>query len=200
MDIFQLCNGLLQTMIMAWALRIAVKSHSVPATTEGVINATGKSLVGPLIAMAVLAGSAWIPYILHIGQPERVMAMTAWGGMQDGCYVVMDGSKLQHFTDKYNIFLACGISDPTIDQNQDTAIAISSGFTVGNGPIPIATKYPSALLDRIKSLSPPDKPQPFNLWHNAFLFPKKGDIGRVKKLSDVREFGGKLISNCEPIE
>ena len=200
MDILMLCIGLAQIGLMAWQLRVAMSSGAPSVVGETATPARKPFGYWPVIAMGLLAATAWIPYILHTGEAERVMAISAWGGMQDGCYVVMDGSKLQHYSDKYNLFLTCGISDPTVDQNQDTVIALSTGFTVGNGPIPIAAKYPSALVDRIKSLSPPDKPQPFNLWHNVFLFPKKSDISRIKKLADVREFGGKVVNNCEPIE
>jgi hypothetical protein len=202
MDIFMLCIGVAQTVILLWTLVVIIKSQAGTVVSEEATTTVAKKRFGywPVIAMAILAAAAWIPYMLHIGEPERVMAITAWGGMQDGCYVVVDGSKLQHYSDKYNVFLSCGISNPTVDQNQDTLIAMSSQFTVGKDAIPVAAKYPQALLDHIKSLATSTPPQPYNVWHIVFLFPKKGDVSRVKRMADVREFGGKLVNNCEPIE
>jgi len=154
----------------------------------------------PLAGMAVLIIAAWVPYFLRIGEPERVMALQAWGGMPDGCYVVVDGNKLQHYSEKYNIYLACGLSNPALDQGQDTEIAISSPFTIAKDPIAIKATYPSILLDKFKTLATSNPPQPSSLWHTIFLFPKKGDISRIKRTADVREFGGKLVNSCEPIE
>lgn len=192
MEIAQFCIGLLQTVIMVWALRVAIKSR--PESREGA-PAVRFPLVWPLAAMALLAAAAWIPYFLRVGEPQRVISKQAWGTMQDGCYVVMDGSKLQSYSDKYNLFIACGITDPTTDVNQDTTITISSPFTITDNSIAIKAKFTPELLERGKSAQ-----QPATVWQQPFLFPKKGDMSRVKKLSDIREFGGKIVNNCEPIE
>ena len=197
MDIPQLCIGLAQIVIMVWALRVSIKSQPAASKIDGeTVSAATKPFTWPLVAMTVLAAVGWIPYFLRFNEPIRVMAVTAWGTLDDGCYSVIDGAKLQTYRDKYNLFLACGISNPTVDQNQDTAISISTPFGIEKSPIAIKTQYNQALLDQLKAHAP----QPFSVWHDILLFPKNGDIGRIKKLADLREFGGKIVSNCEPIE
>lgn len=198
MDVLMVCIGIASLGLMYWQVRIMQAASPAPVVlSEGQPK---RLSYWPVVGMGILAIATWIPYFLHLGEPERVMAMDAWGGLQDGCYVVMDGTKLQHYSDRYNILLACGVSNPTVDQMQDSLITVSSAFSIANGPIPIEAKYTQGLTDQIKSLATSTPPQPYQVWHSVFLFPKKGDISRIKRVADVREFGGKIVNNCEPIE
>jgi hypothetical protein len=118
MGVFMLCLGVGQTLIMLWQLRIAMRSQGLPAAD---ISAPTKGRFGywPVLAMAILAAAGWVPYVFHIGQQERAMVTLVWGSGADGCYQVSDAAKLSIYANKYNVFLACGLSSATIDQMQD---------------------------------------------------------------------------------
>jgi hypothetical protein len=200
MDVIMLCIGLAQIIVMIWQARIMMQPQQrVEESTKDIPIKSGFRY-WPVIAMAVLAAFSWLPYIFHIGQPEIADFISAWGSMGDGCYQLLDGTKLTKYRDKYNIYVACGLGSPTIDQMQDPVIAISNAFTLSGAPIAIETKYNQAVNDAIRAMVNGVPPQPPSIWTQSFLLPKGVDISRVKKLADVREFGGKLIKNCQPIE
>src|SRR5579864_3249632 len=100
MDIFMACIGLASLGFMYWQVRIMMAS--APAVTT---RTEGPPVKGfsywPIIGMGVLVIATWVPYFLRLGEPQRVLAMPSWGSVPDGCYVVMDGSKLQDYSSKY---------------------------------------------------------------------------------------------------
>lgn len=151
MDVLAVCVGLVQVGLMIWQVRIMRVAESA-----GKIESSGSQVerrklsYWPVIGMAVLAVTAWIPYLLHVGDIKPQVAILAWGNVSDGCYVTLDGAILQRFSDKYFVAMSCGISNPTTDYLQDTKIATSSTFTIGKQPITIEATYTPQFLDYLK--------------------------------------------------
>jgi hypothetical protein len=200
MEVVMLCIGLAQIIVMIWQARIMMQPQQRAEESTKAEPTMRGFRYWPVIAMAILAIISWLPYLFHMGQPDIAEFISAWGSMGDGCYQLLDGTKLTKYSDKYNIYVACGLGSATIDQMQDSSIAISNAFTVSGAPIAIETKYNQAVNDAIKAMVNGVPPQLPSIWTQSFLLPKSADISRVKKLADVREFGGRLIKNCQPIE
>jgi heme/copper-type cytochrome/quinol oxidase subunit 4 len=202
MELFNIFIGLASVGLMAWTLKVTMAANArIAVPTDARATGARRLSYWPVIGMAILAVAVWIPYFLHLGENKPVNAITMWGNNADGCYIVIDGSVIQQFSSKYYVVMSCGVSNPTTDFLQDTVIATSSTFTIGKSPIAIEAKFTPQLLEEVKayaSLTPPQSP---GMWRQAFLIPKNTDLSRIKRMSDVREFGGKLIpTGCEPIE
>jgi hypothetical protein len=202
MELFNVFIGLASLGLMAWTLIVTIKANARMGTTTTAPprEETGRLSYWPVVGMAVLAVAVWIPYFLQIGHADRVLALSAWGNTPDGAYVVIDGSKLAAYNGKYDVGAAFGISNPTVDQFKDTKIIVSEMFTIIDGPIAIAAKNSSEMTETIKALASLNPPQAASIWHSVFLLPKKSDVSRIKRLGDIKDFGGKFVNNCQPIE
>ena len=198
--ILPVCIGLAQIAIMYWQVKImqATTAANIPSTE---IAGTRKLSYWPVVSMGILAAVSWIPFLLHWGESKPVQVIQAWGNDATGCYVVLDGVALQKFSSKYYAAMACGLANPTVDQLQDTNIAMSSGFTIGKSSIAIEANLTQHMIDTVKALASLNPPQTTSIWRQSFLIPRSVDLSRIKRMSDVRDFGGKLISpGCDPIE
>jgi hypothetical protein len=198
MDILQVCNAILQTVLIAWQVKIMKSSANATLLPNRRLQR-----YWPIIAMALLAVVAWVPYVFHLGQPDIVNAVEQWSGTTENCAVVVDGSALMKYRAKYYLYSSCGIENASVDRMQDGLIALSNPFSIGKERIAINVKFTPEMADiykKAQAATPaPMKPQIPNLWARPFLLPTV-DISRIRRLADVREFGGKLIMNCEPIE
>jgi hypothetical protein len=199
MEVFMLCLGVGQTLIMLWQLSIARKSQGM-SVAEAPISSRQRFGYWPVVAMAVLAVAGWVPYLFHIGQSEVAMYVPAYGTGSDGCYQLIDGTKLVKYASKYNLFVSCGFATPTVDQMQDGLISISNPFTINNTQIAIQAKYTDAMMDKAKAMAAKTPPEPAAIWTQSFILLKSTDVSRVKRLGDVKDFGGRLLRNCEPID
>jgi hypothetical protein len=59
--------------------------------------------------------------------------MLEWGVANQHCNVVVDTSQIADMANKYDVVLACGIVDPTVDQLEDKRIILSSPFNIAAG-------------------------------------------------------------------
>jgi len=132
---------------------------------------------------------SWLPYILVTSKASNVIPqfLVAWGGTDKGCTVVVDTSGIVRTKDKYRLFLACQISDPTVDQLEDERIAVSKPFKITGGLVQISILYePSSGIATIA------KPRSVtNII--VVLLPKDQDGSRIRRLSDVNKEGGQII-------
>jgi hypothetical protein len=199
MELFTILIGLAEVGLMIWQVRI-MQAATTTVPPSGTERREKKLSYWPVALMGVLAIAVWIPYFLRVGEPKRVNAMLMWSTLTDGCLTGIDGAQLLEYSDKYNLGVACGISNVTTDANQDTAIAVSTPFTIVKDQMLIESKFPPALLDTMKTLAALSPPQAANIWHKIFILPKKVDMSRIRKVADIRELGGKMVNNCEPIE
>jgi len=202
MDYFAVAVGLAQIGIMYWQLRVMTPHGQ--GTTQPVESTAQPSTLkryAPVMAMGLLVIASWVPYVLRLNEPEHVAWMAAYGTTSDSYYVVLSSDKLMRYGKKYYLALACGVTDPTVDQFQDQRIVLSSAFSVIPVNVAMAAKFTPQFLETLKSMTTAQPPQPISVWHTAFLIPKGADVARIKRLSDVKDWGGKIIpQNCEPIE
>ena len=199
MSVLMLCIGIAQILIMGWQTVIMRVAPPTSIAGASVPRSSYQRYV-PIVAMALLAAIGWVPYIFHIGQPNISNHVTFWGVNPDRCFQVVDGSSVLDYSAKYNVALACGFNTATVDRMQDGVIAISNSFTIHKEQVSMEVKYTPAMIDTIKAMIASVPAQPPTIWTQSFLLPKTVDISRIKRLADIHEFGGKLITNCEPIE
>jgi hypothetical protein len=117
--------------------------------------------------------------------------IATWSADRGSCFAVVDTSKLIMFRDKFDVYLICGVADPTVDQMRDTLIATSHAYTITGLGVSIAVSYPQSLKDK---LSPLPQNAMINAWQVALLLPKDVDIENVRTLADVKKQGGHIIA------
>jgi len=112
--------------------------------------------------------------------------VVGWGGALDGCNGTLNTSRLVGYADKYKVAMVCSVQDPTLDQFEDERIAVSNSFTITGGAVPALIIYKGTKMEGVPHIG--------QLTNNdAFLFPKDEDVKSVKKLSDIRKYGGILL-------
>jgi hypothetical protein len=102
--------------------------------------------------------------------------------------VIVDTSQIADRSDKYDVVLACGIIDPTVDQLEDKRIILSSPFNIAAGPQAISA--PST--DEFTKFATTLDNGPISFWQRVFIVPKDLDLTKVHRLSDVPKLGGRL--------
>lgn len=143
----------------------------------------------PVFIMVGLVLLSWLPYVLQGSRDDVLPIMSvAWGGSDKGCNDVIDTSGLQKAEDKYRLFVACTISDPTVDALEDKNFAISKPFHLNGSLVPIAVMY-----DAGSAIASVAKPGTMTN-HSIILLPKDQDGSRITKLSDVLRDGGKILT------
>jgi len=93
----------------------------------------------------------------------------------------------------------CGVTDPSIDQYEDTRIAISSPFNVSPAGVSVIAPY-GHMIEAIQASqqasqqagTPPNQAM-VSIWHTPILMPKDADLIEIKRLSDVPKQGGKIL-------
>jgi hypothetical protein len=111
------------------------------------------------------------------------------------CTGQIDTSRLIGFQDDYHLILLCGVADPTIDAQEDTRIAISSGFHINGGPMVIVMGL-GAIKEvwKDKLPLPPGQGISFSLWHTVAIVPNDIDVSTVKRASDIKKVGGRILT------
>jgi hypothetical protein len=199
MAVFMLVIGIAQTLLMIWQVKLASTPTASLAGAPVVRQHSLRYL--PVLGMGILAAISWIPYFFHIGQPEILNVIRVWGGTYENCYVTIDGTGLMKYRDEYNLYSSCGVVSSTVDKFQNEVIAISNPFSISKDQISIDVRYTPAMLEIFKAIgTPPMQSKVPSVWAQPFLLPKNVNVSRIKRLSDVHEFGGKIIQNCEAIE
>src|SRR5438128_1341699 len=118
--------------IGAYGIYLQRRQLKVMTGPEGGAVNTGRrvGLSYPSIAFLVLLmGAAWIPYFVN--RPEE-LTFAQWFVTPDGmaCAATIDGSQLSASRrEKYEIAVACGLTDPTVDKMKDDRITVSPLFT-----------------------------------------------------------------------
>lgn len=166
---------------------------------------------GLYILAAVIATAAITWEVAHrVTQSSTVHTVEGpiilgWGSDGPFCAGVLDGSRLFNFRDKYAVALACALEDETLDKYENTKITVSLPFTIHSGPIPITVAHRPAMAEEIKKRSEqawkqlrlPKGTPGVNIgrtWYEVILLPKGTDTADIRKLSDVRRHGGKVLS------
>ena len=117
-----------------------------------------------------------------------------WGGNTAGCQAMVDTSWLVEFRDKQRFFLICRLDDPTIDPGENKKIAISKPFKITGGTVRLSITFDSeSEIGRAIKLERGVKPE---LTFHSYIatLPDDQDGSQIKTLSDVKRYGGQLIS------
>ncbi len=129
--------------------------------------------------------------------------LQGWGSPIPFCFAVINGPTLMSFRDKYDVAIACGVPDPTLDKFEDKRITISPLFTIRPGPIEIKVTYSKEMAEAVRQqLKGVRIPQGTGLglgitpatWYEVVLLPKGTDTSNIHRLSDVQRYGGKILS------
>jgi hypothetical protein len=161
-------------VILGWAILRFIRSRS---------NTNKKFLEWEMIAYVALV--AFMAGVLLAVQAAGGMprVLVAWGGTLDGCTAAVDTSRLVGYVDKYKIAVICGVEDSTVDQYEDTRIAVSSARTITGATVAVTIPYKGTAMEGVAALGTPTD-------HWVFLFPKDEEVASVKKLSDIKKYGG----------
>jgi hypothetical protein len=124
-----------------------------------------------------------------------------WSGGTPGvCTAIVDGTQLMRWQSGYRVALVCGVRDPTIDQLDSKQISVSNLFSIGPNSINIAVSYSSEMASGIKQAVDPifkSDPQTFaaynQLWYRTILLPNGTSSTDIRRLSDVRHYGGLIL-------
>lgn len=127
----------------------------------------------------------------------------SWGADPPTCVAVIDTAQLMKFRDKYNVAMACGFNDPTIDRFQDRGITISSTFIIRPGAIHIAAQYSKEMeatlgKRREQARKAGSATVSLSTWYEIILLPKGADVSSIYRLSDVARHDGKVLSQHFP--
>jgi hypothetical protein len=140
-----------------------------------------------LLVLISLALSSYGFYIVYRLVP--VPKIVQWGVSAKHCNVIVDTTPVVGSSGDYDIAMACGIIDPTIDQTEDTRIILSGPFIIHGG------------LQAISAASNPDFDKyvesfgnnQVSFWQRMFLIPKDRNTTEIHKLSDIDRIKGKLF-------
>ena len=124
--------------------------------------------------------------------------MQGWGGdwATQSCTAQVDTSRLIGFKNGYRVILVCGASDPKIDSQEDSRIAISRSFHITGSPVNIVAPFGN-LTEVAKDIPPAPQGQQafFMLWHAVALVPKETDPSTIKRVSDIYRQGGRMVTD-----
>lgn len=159
-----------------------------PAAKAG--NKT-RSWIAVILSIASLLMASFNFYRLTHKEVERARVpnvLVAWTGADKGCISKVDTSWIISVKDKYRIFVVCHIPNPSVDELENTAIAISSPFNITGGLIIIRIDYKSS--SEIKKRAKPGTQTSFSI----VLLPKDQDGSKIQKLGDVQSSGGLILT------
>ena len=155
--LFALCGavgGIATFFDLIWKL-ISAKEASGPITISRPRGWLTALLL--LSSLALSIAGFWTIYTRN--QQQMIPRMIQWGAVPDesghsiaGCAVITDTSLVVSLADKYYVLLVCGVTDPSIDQLEDTRIAVSKPFNILGGPQQIVNKFTNPeLIAEIKA-------------------------------------------------
>jgi hypothetical protein len=175
--------------ILTWLKVEPSKIFSRDRWRREVTVTTGKVLLISALAVLSLTLSSYGFFTTYKQNPT--VKILEWGTGEKRCHVVVDTSAITSMADDYNIVLACGIVDPTIDVMEDTKILFSGPFGIYGVPQSIATTVSTPDFD--KNMEALGSHSPVQIWQKVFLLPKDKSVSDVHKLSDVARLKGKIF-------
>lgn len=177
-----------------WLRRFSVS----PKILGGIFN---------LCLLVLLGIGHWRVANLEAGRTvaSEELNFAQWSVTPDGtsCVATIDTSRLSfERRDKYEIALACGFADPSLDKLKDDRITVSPLFTLENVitiVMPMSTLMAEALQrDREEAVRRSGAPKGMALsltntiWFRGVLLPKGADISSIHRLTDVAMRGGEV--------
>lgn len=187
----------LSSVWFAMSRRQKIQDDGTPTITGSTVFAcAGMAFLFGVLITVYGAGSIEQPFV-------------GWGGSIDDCFGTVDMSRLQGFESKYDLAMVCVMEDPNVDKFYDTRIAISALHRITPGAVSIEAKSKAgnlmssaatAMLPPNAKFVPPGTPgsQPLNFQLTvsrfAILLPRGKDVSNIRRLADVEDQGGKILS------
>jgi hypothetical protein len=141
---------------------------------------------------------------------HQAQVIVGWGSTDPTtCTAELNGAALVEYIEKHNAVLICGITDPTVDKQEDHRITISTARTILMGNMVVSTPFSEIMGSAIQKLKDDalkkqiPKPQQskngcdspmVNLWYEVAVLPKGTNPNDITRLSDVHRYGGKVLS------
>jgi hypothetical protein len=157
--------------------------RTVPPAQQGLSRWLLVRRYWPILAMAVLAVSAWIPYLIEWPQPDYFIA---WGRAADPLrvYAVVDGHKLLRQRPNELVLIARGEND-TVDRNKDTAIVRSGTFEIFDRNIRIEAIVSSPETGLAM--------QKFSTEFYLLSVPQSFPLESVHSIAEAQQYGAKIV-------
>lgn len=173
---------------------------------------TARGSIGGLVAsfsfVSFLLGG--VIAVRATGTLPNIIVNYGGDGNNETCVADIDVSRLSGFAEDYRLILLCGMMDPSKDALDDTRIAISSPFHINAGG-GVGIRGIVAPLGNLKEVlksadiiskipvAPPGQTAVLNfqMWHAVALIPKDVQSDSIKKASDIKQLGGRILT--EPI-
>lgn len=193
-----------------WIIALASVAWLVYEIMQRRNNESARGSIGSLVACA-----SFVSFLLGCTITVRAtgslpILFVDYGGANDAatqeqrCTAEIDVSRLRGFADGYRLILICGMVDPSTDWMEDTRIAVSSPFHIDASPtspgiVGIVTPI-GKLKDVLKTAgSPPPGAKPpfafnFQMWHAVAIIPKDVQSESIKKASDIKQLGGRILT------
>jgi hypothetical protein len=152
---------------------------------------------------AVIFSTAFVAFLAGVmitvsatGSLPMIIQSYSGDPKSETCNAVVDTSRLTGFEDDYRLVLLCGASDPAIDPQEDTRIAVSSKFHINGGPIAMVAPF-GALKEVWKNIPQPAPGQAIaiQLWHTLAVIPQDADPSTIKRASDVHRMNGRVVTD-----
>lgn len=179
---------------MAWQVSIMKKQIAALPSTRSTRRVAAerqltKRMYVPVVLMALLVLLSWLPYVFQKSQPDVFPTILAqWGGDTSRCDAIVETASFADAAAKYRVFDVCHVKDSSVDELEDTKIAISAPFNITGGPVNITVIFtPGSPITNVA------KPGSF-MGHTIVLLPKDDDGSAIRKLSDVSKHGGIIIA------
>jgi len=131
----------------------------------------------------------------------------AWGTDGPLCKAGVNLAPLWKLRDKYGVAIACGLDDGTVDRSEDKRITISALFNIQNGALMMNAPYRPAMAQAVQKQIEEERKQrnlgsdayvTTKTWYELIVLPKSTDPSNIHQLSDVRRYGGRVITQ-EPL-
>jgi hypothetical protein len=152
----------------------------------------------------LLACRRWLIFWRSSSVQQAQRVIIGWGGAGSVCSSLINSAPYLELRDKFNVVVACCITDPTTDKFEDHRITLSAPFTIRPDPIEITVPWTKEMNDTItamkkEAISQMPKAQrnqtnanaiAVPVWYQVFLLPKGTPISDIHRLSDIARFGG----------
>jgi hypothetical protein len=169
-------------------------------------NARGSfgSLVASVAFVSFLLGS--LITVRATGSLPNVIENYGGDVSNQKCTADIDTTRLSGFSEDYKLVLLCGMMDAGTDPLDDTRIAVSNTFHISSSRIRGITTPIGKLSEVCKPEFVSANPMPplsqgqtlacsFQMWHAVALIPKDVESTSIKKASDIKQLGGRILTD-----
>lgn len=145
------------------------------------VTRSDKVILGGLILIGFLL-SSYSLYRQYTGKAAQLL-LEGWGIGRNECMAKVNGSMLMAWREKYDFVVVCGLRDQRQDELESTQIAVSPLFSIRPERIELQFPVSKEMLEGAEKRSGA-------IWFRVALLPKRTDVSRIKRLSDIPRYEG----------